>query len=145
MPHHHHKRSRRLSFIDPSRIEALLRPLLSDPHEREFVLRCLLQEGPEHHRGANYVLLALFGELAAQLAPSSDGLPIPMHLPPHLESDAQEKEYPLRIPSRVLERLAAKGTREFSDILECVTDGPPQHSISNALMLCLLDALLEKK
>lgn len=104
------------------------------------------KRGPEHHRGANYVILSLLGELVtAPMTPTSDGIPVSMHLPPHLQSDSKEAEYPIRIPSRVLERLAAKGSREFSDMVDCVTDGPPQHSLSNVLLLCLLDALLEKR
>jgi hypothetical protein len=27
-------------------------------------------------------------------------------------------------------------------MIDCVTDGPPQHALANAVMLCVLDAVL---
>lgn len=142
----HHKNTRRISFIKPERIEALLRPLIPDPRDLEFVLRCILQEGPEHHRGANYVLLSLLGELAEdKIRPSPDSIPVPIRLPPHLSQDNPDRNYPIQLPTRILERLAAKGSRESSDMVDCLTDGPPQHSLANVVMLCLLDSLLEEE
>ena len=58
-PHRHVPPSAITSFIDRARIDQLLAPWLPDAADREFVLRCILDEGPAHHRGANYVLLAL--------------------------------------------------------------------------------------
>jgi hypothetical protein len=142
---HHHKHSHRVSFIKPERIEELLRPLIPDQQDRDFILRCLLQEGPEHHRGANYVLLAFLGELSAgRQTAETDGISVPMRLPPHLQSEGSSQNYPIKIPSRILERLATRGSRELKDMIDCLTDGPPQHSLANVVMLCLLDSLLEK-
>ncbi|HSP78469.1 MAG TPA: hypothetical protein VLQ93_08065, partial [Myxococcaceae bacterium] len=62
-PHVHVSSSAISAFIEPERIEALLAPLVPEPQERAFVVRCLLGEGPAHHRGANYVLLALLGQV----------------------------------------------------------------------------------
>jgi hypothetical protein len=139
-----HKHNRRISFANAANIEALLLPLLPDKQDRDFVLRCILQEGPEHHRGANYVLLALIGELAKNKSTTApDKIPVPMRLPPHLSRADTDKNYPISIPTRVIERLAPKGSREFDDIVDCITDGPPQHALANVVMLCLLDAALE--
>lgn len=155
MPHrpprpHHVPSSAIASFIDRDRIDALLAPWVPDPNDRRFVLRCLLDEGPAHHRGANYVLLALLGELAggaAAPAPSKSDLPVPMRLPPHLAKDRDDDgdgEFPLRMPSAPLERLAKPGTPAFDAMVDCLTDGPPQHSLANAAIVCLLSSLLER-
>lgn len=142
------------SFIEPTRVEELLAPWLTDPADRAFVARCVLGEGPAHHRGANYVLLRLLAEaLAARggalpAAPphldEDTRVPVPMRLPPAVASLAEDGDYPLRFPRRVLERLAPAGSPALEAMIDCVTDGPPQHALANAAMLCLLDALLER-
>lgn len=151
-PHPPHRRhvpaSAIASFIDPARIGALLAPWVPDPEERAFVVRCLLEEGPAHHRGANYVILALLGELAGDLAHApadEDTLPVPMRLPPHLAEDKDDTTFPLRLPKRPIARLAPEGSPEFQAMVDCLTDGPPQHALGNAAMVALLAVLLERK
>jgi hypothetical protein len=136
----HH--TNRVRFIQPDKIEEVLRSYIPIDEDRRFIVRCLLQEGPEHHRGANYVLLSLLGMLAGSSAPeATEGAPVPMRLPPHLAQN-EEASYPIQLPLRVLDRLAARGSAEQAEMLGCVTDGPPQHALANVVMLCLLDTLL---
>ena len=135
------------AFIDASRIDALLAPWVADPGDRAFVVRCLLGEGPAHHRGANYVLLALLGLLVEKTGgPVSfrETLPVAMRLPPHLARDEEDGQYPLRLPVDPLERLAPRASRDFAAMVDCLTDGPPQHALANAAMLHLIGALLAR-
>lgn len=137
------------AFIRHEEIERLLRPLIPDGGERALVLRALLDVGPLHHRGANYILLRLLGLLLERsgrvLAPvgGAETVPIPLRLPPPLVSGHEDVQFPLRLPMRVLERLAAPGSRELGAMVDCLIDGPPQHSLANAAMLCLIEALLQ--
>ena len=163
-PHRgHHARERTLErFVDRPRIDRLLAPWVPDADDRAFVLRCLLDEGPAHHRGVNWILLALLGELAAD-APRGPGAGrqarVPLRLPPHLrrrlrhddeddedegDDDDDERAYPLRLPLAPLERLAGKDERALDAMIDCLTDGPPQHALANAAMLALIDAILRR-
>lgn len=137
-------------FIDRERIEALLEPWVPDPAGRAFVVRCMLDEGPAHHRGANYILLALLGRLLEATAPApvreappGPRVPVPMRVPPYHGEDLDHLSYPLPLPTRPLEALGA-GPREVEAMVDCLTDGPPQHALANAAMVALLDALLER-
>jgi hypothetical protein len=138
-------------FIDSTRIDALLAPILPDDHDRAFVVRCILEEGPKHHRGANYVLLSLLGELLDVLEPAdieslraAGTLPVPMRVPPHLARPGSMMAYPLALPTAPLSRLAPSGSIEQAAMAECLTDGPPQHALANAAMVWLLGAALSK-
>lgn len=132
-------------FIDRARVEALLAPWVPDAAARAFVVRCMLDEGPAHHRGANYVLLSLLGALldrtATAPAPGGPTAPVPMRVPPL--HDEQELEYPLALPLRPLEGLAER-PEDLAAMVDCLTDGPPQHALANAAMVALLGALLER-
>lgn len=152
--HHHHKphhkrhgASALTAFVDVEQLSRSLTPWLPDTDERDFVLRCVLEEGPAHHRGANYVLLSLLVRLAGQLGVTA---PAPgaarafeMRLPPHLEDEIDEREWPIGVPEAPLLALAADG-RAVDAMVDCVTDGPPQHAVANVLMLQLLNALLSR-
>lgn len=135
------------SFIEPDAMEALLTPWIADAADRAFVVRCMLGEGPAHHRGTNYVLLRLLGLLLERVAPPAEPadavVAVPIRLPPSVPGDQEDVDYPLRFPRRVLERLALPGTPAIAAMIDCVTDGPPQHALANAAMLCVIDALLE--
>lgn len=136
------------AFIQSEKINALLAPWLPDEGERAFVVRCLLEVGPAHHRGANYILLRLLGLLleryAASVKPSRDteSAPILLRVPPAMQAMEEPMQYPLGMPTAVLERLAPRGSRSFAAMVDCLTDGPPQHTLANAAMLCMLEALL---
>lgn len=167
-PHKRHVPSSRVAaFVDQARIDALLTPFVADGADRAFLLRCLLDEGPAHHRGANYVLVALLGEVLAEVLrtvppaaiaaapaappPPSPPLPalsattlapVPMRLPPHVEADADAADFPLGLDVAALHRLARPGTGELDAAIDCLTDGPPQHVVANVLMVDLLGAIL---
>jgi hypothetical protein len=135
-------------FIDRRRIEALLSPWVPDPAAREFVVRCMLGEGPAHHRGANYVLLALLGLLLekggpVERAPGAPAAPVPMRVPPSHGEALDELAYPLALALRPLEQLS-RGGRDVEAMVDCLTDGPPQHALANAAMVAMIDALLER-
>jgi hypothetical protein len=139
------------SFIQTEPIEALLAPWIPDAEARAFVVRCMLAEGPAHHRGANYVLLRLLGQVLERVpprasvpAPAGEHLEVPMRLPPHLAKDSDPKSFPLALPVGPLERLAPRGSREFEAMVDCLTDGPPQHALANVAMVALLAELLAR-
>jgi hypothetical protein len=146
----HPARERTLDrFVDRPRIDRLLAPLVPDDDDRAFVLRCLLEEGPAHHRGANWVLLALLGEaLGPDAVPHDEGeqVAIRLRLPPHLrdERDDDDGVYPLRLPLAPLRRLVGGDERAVEAMVACLTDGPPQHALANAAMVHLLAAVLRR-
>jgi hypothetical protein len=127
----------------------LLAPFVPDDGERDFVVRCLLDEGPAHHRGANYVLLMLLAQLLdGAPEPSDDTREVPMHLPPHLEAeqdDDDQQVYPLRLPLAALDRLAPRGSREQESMIAALLDGPPQHALANVAIVALLDAIVRQR
>jgi hypothetical protein len=138
-------------FIDPSRIDTLLAGVLPDNEDRAFVVRCILGEGPKHHRGANYALLRLLGMVIDELGGADMAslrahgtLPVPMKVPPHLERPGSLMAYPLGLPTSPLERLAPNALVEQAAMAECLTDGPPQHALANAAMVWLLGAILDR-
>jgi hypothetical protein len=71
-------------------------------------------------------------------------LPVAMKVPPHLERPGSLMAYPLGLPTSVLERLAPTGTVEQAAMAQCLSDGPPQHSLANAAMLWLIGAALDR-
>lgn len=166
MPHHppkHHLKPRKakgtprgglpasriLGFVDEVQLDGWLAPLVPDAADRAFVLRCLVGEGPIHHRGANYILLALLGRAVQAhggLPPLQVGEAVPMRLPPHLVAGMADSAYPVQLPVRALRELAGgdnEGAGERLDaMVDCLTDGPPQHALANVVMVALLEGLL---
>jgi hypothetical protein len=139
------------AFIDSSRLDALLRGALPDDQDRAFVVRCVLGEGPAHHRGANYALLMLLGVVVDALGGADMGalrakgtIPVPMKISPHLARPGSLMAYPLDLPIGPLERLVPAGSEHLSAMAECLTDGPPQHALANAAMMWLIGAALER-
>lgn len=136
------------AFIDRARVSALLEPFVPDRQDRDFVVRCLLDEGPLHHRGANFALLGAIGLLLkARPEPSPQTRPVPMRLPPHLrdQADPTSQEYPIRLATGLLARLAPEGSPAFEGMVAALLDGPPQHALANVAMLCLLDAVARQQ
>ncbi len=152
-PRHRHRRPGArvgsLSFVDHRAVSDLLAPFVPDEGERDFVIRCLLDEGPAHHRGANYVLLRLLGLLLdGTPTPAAEAREVPMQLPPHLAEELDEEDeqvYPLRLPTAPLDHLAPRDSREQEAMIAALLDGPPQHSLANVAMVCLLDAILRQR
>ena len=92
------QRSRRLfSLIRSTRS---WNPGFPDAGERVMVVRCLLEVGPAHHRGSNFVFaLARFAPLTRSGASpisvaSSSVAPVPLRIPPSVESSAGTMSYP---------------------------------------------------
>jgi hypothetical protein len=152
-----HRSAPSAGFIDPARIDAILASAVPDDEDRAFVVRCILGEGPAHHRGANYVLLRLLGLLVERLGGAGGAggadmaalrargtMPVPMKVPPHLEREGSLMTYPLDLPLAPLSELAAAATPEQSAMVECLSDGPPQHALANAAMLWLIGAALDQ-
>ncbi len=146
-----HRSATSTAFIDASRIDAILAGAVPDAEDRAFVVRCILGEGPAHHRGANYVLLRLLGLLVDRLGGADMAslrargtLPVPMKVPPHLERQGSLMAYPLGLPTAPLSELAAAATPEQSAMADCLSDGPPQHALATAAMLWLIGAALER-
>jgi hypothetical protein len=94
------------------------------------------------------VLFVLFGLLAGPnaLGPEADSETrrVSMRLPPHLRDRDDGNDYPLPMPVAALRRLAGGDEQAVEAMVDCLTDGPPQHALANAAMLCLIDALLRK-
>lgn len=137
--------SRVLGFVDEARLDGWLVPLVPDAGDRAFVTRCLVGEGPIHHRGANYILLALLGRAVQAhggARPVEDGEPVPMRLPPHLAESVEEGVYPLALPVRALRDLANGDSDHLDAMIDCLTDGPPQHALANVVMVALIESLL---
>lgn len=140
--------SRALQFIERDRIEAALQAFIPEASDRGFVLRCILDEGPIHHRGANYVLISLLHKLTQPAGPehgrasASESVTVPMRLPPHLAEDIVDADYPLRLATGALSDLVAGDAARLEAVIDCLTDGPVQHALANVLMVNLLDRLL---
>jgi hypothetical protein len=139
------------TFVDPSRIDAMLADVVPDAEDRAFVVRCIFNEGPPHHRGANYALLMLLGTLVDALGGADVAslrargtVPVPMKVSPHLARPGSMMAYPLTLPTGPLEKLAPAGSPEQAAIAECLTDGPAHHALANAAMVWLIGAALER-
>lgn len=146
-PPHGLPASRLLEFVDEAALDAGLAPLLPQQGDRAFVLRCLVGEGPIHHRGANYVLLqlllqALQSNGRTPVAPTGDVAAVSMRLPPHLGPADEATDYPLPLPLPVLRRLAGDDEQRLAAMVDCLTDGPPQHALANVAMVALLQTLI---
>lgn len=144
------------AFIDPSQIDALLSDVLPDDEDRAWVLRCILDEGPAHHRGANFILLSLLGRVLERLPAGvkpdpSEEAPVPIRMPPHHRHHHHgphhertgDDVFPLGVPIDVLAEVSAE-RRDVEPMLDCLTDGPPQHALANAAMIHLLRTILQR-
>lgn len=137
--------SKVLGFVDEKRLDQLLAPLVPDAADRTFIVRCVVGEGPIHHRGANYILLTLLAQLLERQPMDTvprPGVGVPMRLPPHLVDDVEEGVYPLTLPTTALLDLAGGDAGKLDAMVDCLTDGPPQHALANVVMVSLLESLL---
>ncbi|HRI67230.1 MAG TPA: hypothetical protein PK156_23465 [Polyangium sp.] len=118
-PKHHHDfvpSTAIRSLLSPGRIEPLLAPFVRDPADRAFVSRCILEQGPVHHRGANFALLSLVAVLLERTGgfPDKPGpgktVAVPLRIPPHLAPRHEEDNaYPLQMPLTPLEVVVCAG------------------------------------
>lgn len=152
-PHHPHDRAAASAIalvLDADRLARILEPWVPDVGERTYMVRCIIGEGPIHHRGASYALIALAGAIAERLGvavPATDntGISVPMRLPPHLERPGEEPPaYPMRLDPTGLDHLANGHAGVRQVLADAVTDGPPHHALANVALLNLLAAILRR-
>lgn len=145
-PRHGTPASQVLHFVNVEQLQQALTPLLRDAGDCRFITRCLVGEGPLHHRGSNYILLNLLARAlqvrGGQATAAEGGAPVPMRLPPHLAEQADDCNYPLALPLKALRELAQGDEAQLAAMVDCLTDGPPQHALANVAMVAFLEALL---
>lgn len=137
------------SAADADQLAEALRPVIADPRDRAFVVRCILDEGPVHHRASSWALLMLASEIARRLevpmkAPDGepdDSITVRLRLPPHLAADEAESAFPLRLPLEPL-RAIASSDRDVEVLADALVDGPPHHALANAALVSLLARVL---
>lgn len=118
---------------------------MPDARDREFVLRCVLEEGPRHHRVASWALLQMLAALLAEVGGAdpttgdAPAEPVGMRLPPKVASASDDAEFPIGIPTTMLREILEEGEAELA--LDCLRDGPPHHALANAVMTWMLEAL----
>lgn len=136
------------ALVDRAKIDALLEPWVEDAEERAFVVRCVLGEGPVHHRVSNYVLLSLLQQVLERVGGptevSGETVDVPMRLPPHIAAHSEDDAFPLHLPTGPLASLAAPGSASHQAMIDCLTDGPPQHALANAAMVWMLGSILTR-
>lgn len=137
-------------FPHRDRVDAVLTRRIADPSDRAFVVRCITEEGPRHHRESTAAMLLLLDALLQRLparegASAGPAVPVPMRLPPHVadELDPRDGHYPLAMPTEALRSLGlAQG--EVDALVECLLDGPPHHALANAVMVEMLTEALRR-
>lgn len=152
VPRHLLSTSAMLAFVRTGPIEELLKYFVPREADRKYLARCLLDSGPSHHRGANFVLLALLAKVLEKLptqesrnAPvceQTSAVPVPIRLPPHLAESSEERYYPLCLSPGVLHLLDGANEQSVAAMVDCLVDGPPQHALANALMVNVLERIL---
>jgi len=151
--HGHHDRAAASaigSVLDADRLMRILAPWIPDAGERTFVVRCIIGEGPIHHRGASYALIALAGAIAERLGvsaipPGHEAIQVPMRQAPHMERhDHDAPTYPLALDPSGLAYLAGGQAGIRQVLADAVTDGPSHHALANVALLNLLAAILRR-
>jgi hypothetical protein len=151
--HGHHDRAAASAIglvLDTDRLMRILAPWIPDAGERTFVVRCIIGEGPIHHRGASYALIALAGAIAERLGASAipsgkDAVQVPMRQAPHMERHDQERPvYPLSLDPSGIIYLAGEQAGVRQVLTDAVTDGPSHHALANVALLNLLAAILRQ-
>jgi hypothetical protein len=145
--HRGHKAGR-ADALDAGAIDAALLEIVPDARDRAFVLRCVLEEGPRHHRVASWALLRMLAAVLAEVGGADpetrEGAsePLGMRLPPSVAESSDDAEFPIGIPTTMLHDVLDDG--EVGLALECLKDGPPHHSLANAAMTWMLQAIYER-
>jgi hypothetical protein len=133
-------------LVDRARVEHALRGLVADDDDRAFVARCIAREGPPHHQGASYAILALLRLVADRVGATPERKPGPrpsMRVPPHHAASEDEREFAIALPDGAIERIEPDPKRARA-LAECLLDGPTHHALANVAMVALLDAILDR-
>jgi hypothetical protein len=142
-PRHEAKRHK---VADKDRLERALAGLVEHDEDRAFIARCIAREGPPHHQGASYALIALVRAVADRIAaqPRPKRGPRPsMRVSPHHAPDDDEREFALSLPQGAIERIEPDPARAKA-LVECLLDGPTHHVLANVAQVALLDAILDR-
>ena len=148
-PHHPKHRRHRAERLPSAEIDRALAPFVPDPSDRAFILRCVLEEGPAHHRGASFAILRALSLAIERLgAPSKDlsaipTTPLAIRLPPHLAQTAEDNVYPIGLPMRALREALGDAELQAAAV-DALCDGPAHHALANAMMLWLVEAILSR-
>lgn len=152
-PANHHRHRHALSTLaraaDPARLADALAPIIPDAGDRAFVVRCILDEGPIHHRASSWALVVLAAEIARRVGStpddrdpeSRDSLAVRLRLPPHLAGDDDDGAFPLRLPLAPL-RAIAGSDRDVEALADALADGPPHHALANAALVSIFARIL---
>lgn len=149
-PHAPHPPDALARLLHPTALDGALARLVPDPAARAFVSRCIVGEGPIHHRGASFVLIEALHRLLERLPPlpsppsTAPSRPFPMRLPPHVAPRDPPPAWPLTVPLDTVEALGGSDPVLKESLIDCVTDGPPHHALANVVMLALIEAALER-
>jgi len=141
--HHARRPHGREAALDAGAIDKALVPLVPDARDRAFVIRCIIDEGPRHHRGASWALLrmlvAVLEEVGGADGASTTSEPLPIRLPPNVEESSDDAAFPVRLPTRLLGELL--DADELRTAIESLRDGPPHHALANTVMALLIEAI----
>lgn len=147
-PHRHrHVVSALEEVTDGARFEEALALVVPDPRDRAFVARCILEEGPAHHRAASWALIVLAADLAKRAGATprataeDDDVQVQLRLPPHLAHE-EDTAFPLRMPAAPLRSLA-RDERAVEALTDALVDGPPHHALANAALVALFERLAD--
>jgi hypothetical protein len=145
-PHRHrHSLSALGAAASETTLASALALIVPEPEDAAFVARCILGEGPAHHRAASWALVSMAAELARRLgaaaSPSQgeDSVPVALRLPPHLRS-GDDGVFPLAMPLAPLRAVLA-GERDVEAIADALVDGPPHHALANAALVAIFDRI----
>lgn len=134
--------------LDAGAIEAALVEIVPDARDRAFVLRCVLEEGPRHHRVASWALLRMLAAVLAEVGGADPETregpsePLGMRLPPNVAASSDDADFPIGVPTRMLREVLDED--EAALALACLSDGPPHHALANATMTWLIQAIYER-
>ncbi|NUP12395.1 MAG: hypothetical protein HOW73_40640 [Polyangiaceae bacterium] len=128
-------------------VDALLL-VLADRRDAEFVARCIVGEGPAHHRAASWALLVVAAEIAERLGckpgpktQAPDTVSVALRLPPGAARD--DDTFPLAMPLAPL-RAIVEPSRHVEALADALVDGPAHHALANAALVALFARILEK-
>jgi hypothetical protein len=148
-PHRHRHTLSALSHAaSPESLESALSLVIGEPDDTAFVARCILSEGPSHHRAASWALVVLAAEVARRLGvagpppAAADAVPVALRLPPH-QVRPDDAAFPLSLPLSPLRTLLDR-ERDVEAIADALVDGPPHHALANAALVALLGRILER-
>jgi hypothetical protein len=90
------------------------------------------------------MLAAVLAEVGGADAETREGPsePLSMSLPPSVAAASDDASFPIGIPTRMLGEVLDAG--ETALAVECLSDGPPHHSLANAAMAWLVQAIYDR-